>query len=291
MTENNEPTAPDHDLAARREPGPAALSEMDEAFVSRLLAGLPDRSMPPALAARIDAALAALDSAEVSAAAVGDQQASMPAAAEPAATATVVPFTDGPRRTSRWRSLPALQVAAVAVLVVAGGVVGVRALSGQSPSAGANTSAGGAAAASAKPVITRSNRAYTATTLVADVRTLVAGGPSLYAPAASGASPLAQTAATVAAAPTATKPLDPALRALTASSRTLGPCVTAIEDGLAAYVAPIAIDAGTYNGKPALLVVLPGSDDPTAYDVWIVGPACGTNKDAALIRYQSVPRG
>ena len=38
-----------------------------------------------------------------------------------------------------------------------------------------------------------------------------------------------------------------------------------------------------------LVVVLPGSQDPTAsYDVFVVGIACGQNADAHLLLYQLV---
>ena len=301
MTRHDEPAQPDEDdLGSEpdRDPLPA-LSAGDDAFVSGLLAGLPGAAMPDAVAARISSALAELPPAD--------------APAEPLVSTTVVPFTAHARAAARWRNPRAFQVAAVAVLVIAGGIVGIKTFAGQST--GASTATAGSLAPQAKTTITRSNRAYTSANLVAGVHSLVPGARSPGNPQAAGSTGAPSTGtpsppgtlstpttpgvasatsgySSAAAVPrVATTALDPALRALTSSTKALAPCIAAIEDGLLAYVDPIAIDAGTYDGKSALVVILPGSDDPTAYDVWIVGPTCGTNKDAALIRYQSVPRG
>jgi hypothetical protein len=49
------------------------------------------------------------------------------------------------------------------------------------------------------------------------------------------------------------------------------------------------MDQGTYRGQAALVVVLPGSQNPqTSYDVFVVGIACGQNADAHLLLYQLV---
>jgi hypothetical protein len=265
------------------------LSAADQSFVAGLLADLPAATMPADVAARIDAALAEL-----------------PPLAEPAgpgAAATVVPFAAPSRPVPRWRSPRVLQVAAALVVVVGAGVVGVKAVTAHTSSPAASA-ASGAASAQVGTATTQSNGAYTAAALVPEVHSLLSGAareaatPSAAAGGAVAAVPSPDTAAGGSTAPTADSPapvsvgpLDPALRRLMSSTAALAPCIAAIENGLTAYVAPLAIDAGTYEGRPALIVVLPGADDPTSYDVWIVGPTCGASQDAALIRYQSVPRG
>lgn len=281
MTQHHDPVHPDSgDLG----PDPD-LAVADEAYVCDLLASLPAVTMPREVAARIDDALADLGP--------------VASPAEPLATPTVVPLV---RRGSprAWRNPRVLQVAAVMVLVVAGGVVGVKAFAGRTTST-ASTASAVAGAAQQKTAISQSNRAYTTATLVSDVHSLVGGRATAYGVAGSGATPVAPSPATSgsssgvapgqAAAATPPGPLNQGLRRLTASAAALAPCIAAIEEGLAGYVDPVAIDAGTFNGRPALVVVLPGAGDPSAYDVWIVGPTCGTNKDADLIRYQAVPRG
>jgi len=274
----------DPQLAASGPPDPQpGLSSADESFVSGLLAGLPDPSMPPQVAARIDAALAELGP--------------LPAPAGQGGAPTVVPFAAPRRPAAGWRSPRVLQVAAALVLVVGAGVVGVKAISGGTTS---TPSASSASATAVGAIVTMSNRAYSSTSLVPEVRSLVAASPARAASAgqvSSAAVPGAVSAPSAAGAPAASAapagagPLDPALRTLTSSTTALAPCIAAIEDGLTSYVAPIAIDAGSYDGKPALIVVLPGANNPDAYDVWVVGPTCGANKDAALISYQSVARG
>jgi hypothetical protein len=282
MTQHHDPAHPaDGDL------GPDQLSAADDAFISAVLAGLPPVTMPADVAARIDAALAELPAAE--------------AVAEPSASPTVVPFAARSGPAPGWRNPRVLQVAAVLVLVVGGGIVGIKTFAGHAsaPFSASTEAAPAAGGAAEKTAITRSNRAYTAATLVADVHSLVASGTlttgSLQAGAPGPEVPSraqATRSTTPASGTSNTGSLDATLRVLTSSTATLAPCIATLEEGLPSYVDPIAVDAGTYEGKPALIVVLPGADDPTAYfDVWIVGPACGKNKDSNLIRYQSVPRG
>jgi hypothetical protein len=109
-----------------------------------------------------------------------------------------------------------------------------------------------------------------------------AGSPST--PPSSG-SPAPQSTASV---PTAT--LTP-LSQLFTSDLTLQPCLQAVEDGLQQFVTPLAMDVGTYDGVPALVVVLPSSIDPEhAYDVFVVGATCGTDQDAHLLTYRKVDK-
>ena len=48
---------------------------------------------------------------------------------------------------------------------------------------------------------------------------------------------------------------------------------------------PVAVDAGSFEGQPAVVVVLVGSS--TRYDVFVVTPAC-SSADATLLYYASV---
>ena len=66
-------------------------------------------------------------------------------------------------------------------------------------------------------------------------------------------------------------------------------CLAAVEEGLPDPVTPVAVDQGTYRDQAALVVVLPGSTNPsTSYDVFVVGISCGQNADAHLLLYQLV---
>jgi hypothetical protein len=296
MTQHHDPVHPDE----------GDLDSADELHVSGLLARLPAVAMPAEVVARLDAALAVLGpySASDASDAAGADDADDADAAGPVAAQTVVPISAAASQSSRWRNPRVLQAAAALVLVLAAGVVGIKALSSSS-----GTSDGSAAAGAPAPVpqvdtpVTRTGTAYTATSLATDVRSLVSGKLTSFGAngaLAGSASPPGVTAATpsgttlsngTAQSPGASlKAVARELQTLTASASSLAPCIALIEDGLPSAVAPIAVDAGTYDAQPALIVVLPGADDPTAYDVWIVGPTCGQNKDAALIRYQSVPR-
>jgi hypothetical protein len=298
MTQHHDPVHPDSgDL------DPDELSAADDAYVRALLADLPDVPMPPEVLARIQAALAAEAAGNTES--TGNIESTVEAS-EPRAAATVVPLAPvAARRATGWRNPRVLQAAAVVVVLVAGTVVGIKAISGQSPAGTASTAAGAAPRTDA--VVRQTDHAYTAASLALDVHALVSGKSTAYGTTAgattdsngaAGTPPTVPSPTGVSAGPelgtslaAGSAPLDPGVKRLLSSTTALAPCLTTIEDGLPAAVEPIAVDGGTYEGKPALVVVLPGSDDPTSYDVWIVGPTCGTNKDSALIRYQSVPRG
>jgi hypothetical protein len=275
------------------------LSAADDAFVAALLADLPELTMPADVAARLANSLSALASTEP---------------ALPAAASTVVPISAAAPAT-RWRNPRMLQAAAVIVLVVGVGVVGLKVMS--SGTSGAPAPAAAAGSGGKDAVITTSGHAYTKVSLASDVQTLVAGhpltttgetpappptavptGPTAGALSSGTSSPVASpdsaTVQTTGPAGTAASGTTTAQRqataGLVASTTAFAPCLAVIEDGLNPPVEPLAVDAGSYNGQPAVVVVLPGNDDPTSYDVWVVGPTCGTDKNADLIQYQPVPR-
>ena len=88
-----------------------------------------------------------------------------------------------------------------------------------------------------------------------------------------------------------TTPLPPVGESLFGTSSSLVPCLAAVEEGLPAAVQPVALDEGSYQGQPVLVVVLPGYADPkTTYDVFVVGAGCGQASDAHLVFYRLVPR-
>jgi hypothetical protein len=279
MTQHHDPVHPDEgDLDPVDE-----LSASDDAYVSELLAGLSQPSMPTDVAARIDAALA------------------VTAAAEPVVPllvgTTVVPLSTA---RSHWRSPRTFQIAAALVLVIGAGIVGVKALAGTSSSESI-AAAPGTAAGSAAP-LTRSDHAYTTDSLADDVQQLVAGKlPTAAALAGGSTAASAQqpgipspkgtvTSPDLGGGSTATNLRQSAqLQDLTSSAAKLAPCIAALEEGIS-YVQPYAIDAGTFNGQPALIVVLPNAEDPKSYDVFVSGPACGQNHDDHLIAYVLVPR-
>jgi hypothetical protein len=286
------------------------LSAADETYVRDLLAGLPAVPVPDDLAARLDAALrtAADERTE------GGGDAGVPSDVTAGATgatagATVVALDDA-RVRSHSRRARVLQVAAVSVLVVAG-VLGVVHVAGSNSVAQTSTGAAGQAAASPKvdsSLMTRSGHAYSDATLVNDVRLLAAHEPLPTSLGATGygsqESPTdsrgPQTPAE-SSSPTAAASGSPSTVAGTPDSATpsgdtavtshagLVACLAAVEEGLPDPVTPVAVDQGIYRTQAALVIVLPGSTNPsTTYDVFVVGIACGQNADAHLLLYQLV---
>lgn len=288
MTQHHDPVHPDEG----DEPDFAALTADDDAYVTALLAGLPAVAMPADVAARLDAALA-----EAALAGPTDPEADPEAEAEvpTAAAATVVPITSA--RSSRWRDPRILKVAAAVVLVLAGGGLAIKVLSGGSSSSEGSTTAAAGGAPRADQLSVNSAHAYTADSLATDVRALVAGSlPKAFTTGQdSAAGGTLQPRPTGTGAVSTPNPgysanLDKPLQELTSSVDTLAPCIAALEEGITA-VTPFAIDAGTYDGRPALIVVLPNKEDAKSYDVFVVGAKCGQGNDADFIAYKRVPRG
>jgi len=282
-----------------------ALSEPDEAFVRGLLAGLPPVPVPGDLAARLDAALRA--EAESAVGTLGPDAAAEAGAAGAAGVAATVLPLDAARVARGLRRTRILQVAAAALVLVAGGFGVVKlAGGGSSPGSAVNglsRDSGGAAAAPSAGgtyVVTRSGHAYDDNTLVSDVRALashqaltddtqrpaLAAVPSpltTFSQDTAGGS-LASGAATASSPPSKSDVFSTFM-----SSAELVPCLAAVEDGLTTPVTPIAVDEGTYRGQPALVVVLPDLIEPkTTYDVFVVGAQCGQNQDVHLLTYQTV---
>lgn len=218
-----------------------------------LLRTLPQEPMPAAVAARIDTALtdAAL------------------------ATSTVVPRERHRRRLIHHPSLPALAALFAAAALISAVVIGVV-HSGSSPRRPSGAGALATAPLAPNYPVTASGHDYTK----ASVASLV---PQLLQPTAS-ATPghLAGTRP----APTATT-IPTQLARLYGSHAALRACVDALTAGGPPQT-PLAVDFGSYNGQPAVIVVLPGLVS-TNVDAWIVGPDCGTGSENLLL-YESIPR-
>jgi hypothetical protein len=242
----------------------SADDDLDDAFVRDLLAGLPEPTMPPEVAARIDAALAAE-------AATVDARGTLATAA-----ATVTPITAGRGSGlgARLRGHWLMSAAAVVAVLALGSAVVVGALNGRSATS-SNASGGTAALASRAPGaagaettrLTASGRGYTKTNLGPEVLALVAG-----------------TAASPATPDGATRALAAPAKTLVEDRPRLAACLAKVEEG-GPTTAPVAVDAGSFEGQAALVVVLVGSS--TSYDVFVVTPAC-SSADASLLYYASV---
>ena len=251
----------------------ACTAELDElraadAQVSAALHGLADPPLPAGLAERLDAALAR-------------------EARGSAAGVTLLP-TARNRRAARW--LPA---AAAAVLVIGGIAYGVTQLGGEQQTAGSSASAGKAAAT---PAVVRNATGtdYTGRAdLAAAVPRLLAGTTlSVAAPAAPAAgvggsaqSDNAQRTAGSVPGPARAAAADP-LAGLRADPG-LADCLAALLPPEDPSVRPLALDYGEFRGKPAMVVVLPGTR-AKSLDVFAVGPGCSRANDSVLF-YTSVP--
>ncbi len=235
-----------------------------DGLVHDLLAGLPEPTMPSEVAARIDAALAVE-------AATRDAGGTLATAA---ATVTPITSTGSTGLGARLRGHWLMSAAAVVAVLALGSAVVVGALSGRSPSS-SSAASGAAATASRAPGaettrLSASGRGYTKANLGPEVLTLVA------ATSTSPASPATNdgTVSTLAAPG----------RSLIEDRTRLAACLAKVEEGGPA-TAPVAVDAGSFEGQPAVVVVLVGS--ATSYDVFVVTPAC-SSADATLLYYASV---
>jgi hypothetical protein len=245
----------------------SADDDRDDAFVRDLLAGLPEPTMPPEVAARIDAALAT----EAAAAAT---RGTATTATTAAATVTPIDAAGGSGLAARLRGHWLMSAAAVVAVLALGSAVVVGALDRR---ASTSSSASGAAAAPASRApgaagaettrLSASGRGYTKANLGPEVLALVAGAPTSPTTADGTVSTLAAPG-----------------KALIDNRTRLAACLARVEEGGPA-VAPVAVDAGSFEGQAALVVVLVGSS--TSYDVFVVTPAC-SSADATLLYYASV---
>ncbi len=287
-------TDPDLTPAEGDTPGPFATPAQD-ADVRALLGTLraEDVPMPDDVVRRINAAVVA----ERVASTLPDSPAALVDAEDGAArtgqagqggTVTVLPTAEQRRGPSYAGLTKLLAVAAAVVVVVGVGgalVKGTGGLSADSTSGGAASAAPEAAGGA---TVKASGLDYSATTLAAQVDALVQGRtPTRVATSAGQGSGQSATPATP--SPQTSTTLDTGTNAYSLADRnTLAVCVTALTGG--ATATPVAVDQGTYDGKPAEVLVLPTEGDTTSLDVWVVAPGCGTGPEPTVLEFQRIPR-
>ena len=259
--------------------------------------------VPASVAARIDLALA--EAIEARAAAGLSADGTSPSGREQAAERLEGPWggkssgghraTPVPRR-RRW--LPALGGALATIAIVLGTLAVLPRLTGShgdgaevatagsgatSSSDASGAEAGGqsqgpvsgyAPAAGAAGVV-RSGRAYTAYTLSAGVRELLAEQDAARAPASAS-----QDQYAAGSAPSSSPLLGPNDRLAQLSSQpTLAACIQGL---VKSDVVPIVVDLATYGGKSAAIIVLPDPADATSADVYVVAPDCGRRESTPI---------
>ncbi|MFL6287387.1 MAG: hypothetical protein ACJ73L_03255 [Actinomycetes bacterium] len=238
-------------------------------------------------------------------------------AAEPVTTlegsATVVPMDVGGRR-KLWR--PGIGVAAaIAFIALVGGIVFPKLMDDSSTTASSSADGTGTSEEARTPTTadfqaTRSGTQYKQEDLDQQVSQLVTARQKMFD--SSAQSVLGSTADTATSSPSASPSGDapatptpprqtPASGQLSSSARellrTAGPMATspaAAQACLASYldvtgVAPLAVDIGLWQGKPAAVIVLP-LEDPTLAQVWVIDPACNTASGQDPLYYYATVR-
>jgi hypothetical protein len=268
-------------------PGPEATPEQ-EAYAAGLLASLraDDPEIPDYVAARIDGVLAELRRTEPTAAGAAsalvdsdDESASAPAATTGAGPdATVLPMPTARRESGTTRTFRWVAGAAAAVIVVAGGAAVIRGATSGSSTAGTAMSAGDATSGGRDPAPIRSSgTSYTRAELASQATALVASASKGEQPEVAPATPgPAQSEGTGE---------QPAVRSLL-SNDTLSACLEQLTGAPGAT--PVAVDQGTFEGKPADVVVLPSPDDPERLEVWVIGPGC-TRESVDMYEFRTIP--
>ena len=220
--------------------------------VAAALASLPTPPLPAEVAARLDAALAA----------------ERPAPS--ARSSTVVPLAAAPsRRTRSW--LPALGGVAAAAALVVGALVLL-------PS-GTERSADSTAAGAAPSRIATSS---TGNDYGKDGKALQAALPALLDGKQASDAQAPESATTKATADSTTNALAVDALGALRDETTLAACLAALTDPGDEGI-PLALDYASFQGQPALVVVLPTSK-PEKVDVFVVGPECGP-ADAKVLFY------
>ena len=260
-------------------PGPEATPEQD-ADVRALLSFLRDEplEMPADVRARLDAVIAEeRHAAAVAVAGAGTTTSGVDGSDDrvgPVAPVTVLPTQPRGPSTRAFRIVGGL---AAAALVVLGGVTVLHGLGGGSSSSSSTASssaAGGAADATTGTKVTATGTHYSQASLAAQATALVA--------AARAASPAADRTVAVP---------SPATESGTTYSAALTPvaadaCVRAVTEGDGSTA--VAVDSGSYDGQPAVVVVVPPPDAPGSLDVFVVKPGCGAG-GADLFEFQRIP--
>ena len=275
-------------------PGPDATPEQD-ADVRALLGALRDADvpMPADVWTRLSAVIAEEQrtaGATGSAAGIATDDTDGSALVPGMAPVTVLPTAEERQARTSGTTLRWLAGAAAAVVIV-GGAYGV--VRGLAASSSAVSTAGAAStapenAASAGTVVTASGTAYTSAGLPAQAKALVAssvGQPT----AVDQKDQITPEPGAASGAPTGTRGPTSAYAASLAAQMPRDAALTQCIDELsgAPGTKPLALDVGTYDGKPALVVVLPSTDDPASLDVIVVPVDCSSSDFVQLVR---VPR-
>lgn len=180
------------------------------------------------------------------------------AARTDAALAAAAAETPSTSRRRRWRPGSAVAAAAALVVVVLGGTT----LLLRDGGGRANRATSSGLSASRQTAAPTGGRDYRPDALAAQVRRLVAAPPrgTIAGPdAAPGAVPMRTAAVELAG------------------------CLRAIGAGVRR---PLAVDSGTFLGRPAVVIVLPHGSHPSQVDVVAVGPTCS---DASPdVRYRRI---
>lgn len=286
------------------------------AGVSAMLGALPEAPAPAGVADRLDTALreaapAPGEHADDDATADG---APAPAGTAEAAQADVVPLAARSRRRPHRRDLGRLGAAAAGLAVVFGAVtvLGDGDTGGRPEGAGLASDSSGERATAGDVTVTASGRAYTGPGLAGAVGDLLGGAdggsvarPEAVAPrvqedtepdlragtpaptgrdGAGSAEPSAE--ADTFAAPGA-ESAAPSPTSRLADPAALRSCLAGLGR---AGARPLAVDQGTFRGRPGVVVVLPAERRPArALDVALVLPSC--RDEAPGVRYRTrVPR-
>ena len=299
-------------------PGRDATPE-EEARVRALLAGLRDDDipMPDDVWSRLSAVIAEEQASTMRGAAApaaltgladGDNDADTGSSAS--ATVSVLPDpAERRRRSSAPRWILGAAAAVVGVALVGGFLRTMPLGSGSSTSAGAMSAPAVASAADLVPVSGErvSNTPYTHARLATQVSALLSGSLSYSGSTAAGAgagteglsasssAPPADAGAT----PTASTPLPTTdSRSAQATTKTASGAAllagAALSDCLVQLTgitgsAAVAVDRGTYEGKPADVVVVPTAGDPASLDVWVLSPGC-TATSANVLEFARIAR-
>lgn len=250
------------------------------------LAGVSSPAMPADVAARLDAALAAEDDD---------------------AHPTVVPM-------ARRRRPSFAGIAAVAAGVALVGAITVPLLSSGGPPRSTSTAALDGADREAAPAESRrlsSNLDYThatlATTLasalkgattqaVTDSGTESTAGGTGATPRATVSAPPAEPAAGEAPVPMSGERLTTfSLESIQTDPARLAACLSTLTaDFPAQGRTPVVIDFARFAGRPAIVMAFPtvtqGRVRNDRFDVYVVGPECGTGTDAPVLDFQRIPR-
>jgi hypothetical protein len=245
----------------------------DLATVTATLAELPPVTMPDDVWERLSAA-------------VGAEPVLTPEGA-----ATVVPI-GGARQRRSWRPGMGLVAGAAGVALVGAIVVPIlNSSSSSDPSAGSGSVAADRSApgesASVPPVAyvaSRTGTDYQPEALERQATSLMASRSAFTAtatlPPEASTEPTPEDSAPTPSGTALGTDSSGVVLKLTAGPGAARACLESYLD--APDIMPLAIDIGTWDGRPAAVIVLPNDTDPTAADVWVIDPDCAGPEDPLL---------